>query len=140
MRPQYPAFEEIPETKSFAPDVDKIKSHACRAYSIKEDDLYVTKRGVFNEPGNVVIYLKRRLKNDTLRQVDGQFRIKKYSTFSSIIEKVKPMMKADRGLKKMMESLTERITMTQRPTPLLFRKTVNQDVVSSIDPLIAHGD
>ena len=116
MRPQYPAFEEIPETKSFAPDVDKIKSHACRAYSIKEDDLYVTRRGVFNKPRNVAIYLTRRLRNDNLRQVGEQFRIKKYSTVSSIIERVKHIMKADRGLEKRIEKLTESITISQRTT------------------------
>ena len=109
-------FEEIPETKSLAPDVDKIKSHVCRAYSIKEDDLYVTRRGVFNEPRNVAIYLTRRLRNETLRQVGEQFRIKKCSTVSSIVGRVKSMMKADRGLKKRIENLTESITMSQRPT------------------------
>jgi len=50
-------FEEIPETKRLAPDVNKIKSAVCRAYKIKEDELYVTRRGFFNEPRNVAVYL-----------------------------------------------------------------------------------
>ena len=107
-------FEEIPETKRLSPDIDKIKSHVCRAYNINEDDLYVTRRGVFNEPRNVAIYLMRRLRNDTLKQVGEQFGIENYSTVSSIVERVKPMMKADRGLKKRIENLTE--SMSQRPT------------------------
>ena len=56
-------FEEIPETKRLAPDAAKIKFQVCKAYKIKEADLYVTKRGVFNEPRNVAVYLIRRLRN-----------------------------------------------------------------------------
>jgi REP element-mobilizing transposase RayT len=110
------AFEEIPETKRLSPDIDKIKSNVCRAYNIKEDDLYVTRRGVFNEPRNIAIYLMRHLRNDTLKQVGEQFDIEKYSTVSSIVERVKFMLKVDRGLKKRIENLTESIIMSQRPT------------------------
>jgi REP-associated tyrosine transposase len=109
-------FEEIPETKRLAPDVDKIKFYVCRVYKIKEDELYVTRRGIFNEPRNVAIYLMRRLRNDTLKEVGKQFGIKKYSTVSSIVERIKFMLKNDRGLKKRVENLTESIIMSQRPT------------------------
>ena len=109
-------FEEIPETKRLAPDVDKIKSNVCRLYNIKEDGLYVARRAVFNEPRNVAIYLMRRLRNDTLKEVGEQFSIEKYSTVSSIVERVKHMMKTDRGLKKRIENLTESIIMSQRQT------------------------
>ena len=48
-------FEEIPETRSLAPDIDKIKQAVCNAYKIKESELYVTRRGYFNEPRNIAI-------------------------------------------------------------------------------------
>ena len=41
-------FEEIPKTKEIAPDVEKIKYAVCKAYNIKEAELYVTMRGYFN--------------------------------------------------------------------------------------------
>ena len=109
-------FEEIPETKRVAPDVDKIKSAVCRAYKIKEDELYVTRRGFFNEPRNVAVYLIRRVRNDTLKQVGEQFGIEKYSTVSSIVEKVKFEMKADRRFKKRVQDLNEGIIKSQRQT------------------------
>ena len=109
-------FEEIPETKSLAPDVDKIKSAVCRAYKIKEDELYVTRRGFFNEPRNVAVYLIRRVRNDTLKQVGEQFGIEKYSTVSSIVERVKYEMKADRRFKKRVQDLNEGIIKSQRQT------------------------
>ena len=109
-------FEEIPETKRLAPDIDKIKNAVCKAYKIKESDLYKTSRGYFNEPRNVAVYLIRRLRNDTLKQIGEQFYIEKYSTVSSIIERVKNEMKQDKGLKERIEALAEKITKSQRQT------------------------
>ncbi len=109
-------FGEIPETKRLAPDVGKIKSLVCATYKIKEDDLYVTRRGFFNEPRNVAAYLIRRLRNDTLKVVGEELGIDKYSTVSSIVERVKSQMKADGGLQKRVEHLTEVIIKSQRPT------------------------
>ena len=109
-------YEEIPETRSLAPDIDKIKHAVCKAYDIKETQLYVTRRGHFNEPRNVAVYLIRRLRNDTLKQVGEQFGIEKYSTVSSIVEKVKSEMKADKGLEKKIRNLAENITKGERLT------------------------
>ena len=41
----------------------------------------------------------RHLRNDTLKHVGEQFGIEKYSTVSSIVERVKYEMKVDKGLK-----------------------------------------
>jgi putative transposase len=109
-------FEEIPETKRLAPDIDKIKKAVCKAYDIKEKELYVNRRGYFNEPRNVAVYLIRRLRNDPLKQVGEQFGIGKYSTVSSIVERVKYEMEADKGLKKRIQKLAEIITKSQRRT------------------------
>ena len=109
-------FEEIPETKKLAPDIDKIKYAVCKTYNIKETALYVSRRGYFNEPRNVAVYLIRQLRNDTLKQVGEQFGIEKYSTVRSIVERVKSEMKADKGLKKRIQNLAEKITKSQRQT------------------------
>ncbi len=109
-------IEEIPETKRLAPDIDKIKYTVCKAYNIKETELYVTMRGYFNEPRNVAVYLIRHLRNDTLKDVGKQFGIEKYSTVSSIVERVKYEMKVDKSLKKRIQDLADKITKSQRQT------------------------
>lgn len=109
-------YEEIPEVRKLAPDIDKIKYAVCKAYDVKEAELYVTRRGYFNESRNVAVYLSRRLRNDTLKQVGEQFGIEKYSTVSSIVERVKYEMKADKGLKERIQNLAEDITKYQRQT------------------------
>jgi REP element-mobilizing transposase RayT len=109
-------FEEIPEKRSLTPDIDKIKQAVCNTYRIKESVLYVSRRGYFNEPRNVAVYLERRLRNDTLRQVGEQFHIEKYSTVSSIVERVKYEMKVDSGFKKRIEAVAMKISKSQRQT------------------------
>ena len=109
-------FEEIPEARRLAPDTDKIKRVVCKAYKIKEDDLYASRRGSFNEPRNIAVYLTRRLRNDTLKEVGGQFNIKKSSSVSSIVERMKSGVKADRGLRMRIEELVEAIIKSQEPT------------------------
>ncbi len=109
-------FEEIPATKRLAPDIDKIKSVVCKAYNTEESELYLSRRGSFNEPRNVAVYLIRRLRNDTLKQVGEQFGIEKYSTVSSIVERVKYEMKVDMRLNRRIRDLAERITKSQRQT------------------------
>jgi putative transposase len=109
-------FEEIPATKRLAPDIDKIKYAVCKAYNIEESELYLSRRGYFNEPRNVAVYLIRRLRNDTLKMVGAQFAIEKYSTVSSIVERVKYEMKVDKGLNRRVHDLTEKIVKSQRQT------------------------
>ena len=106
-------FEEVPEVNSLAPDIDKIKKHVCMEYDIKYEDLNISKRGYFNESRNVAVYLVRHLRNDTLKQVGKQFGIDKYSTVSSIVERVKLEMNANKELKKRVDVLKEKIIKSQ---------------------------
>jgi chromosomal replication initiation ATPase DnaA len=102
-------FEEVPETKILAPDSARIISAFCKKYKIEEKKPYVTMRGHFNEPRNIAAYMIRRLKNATLKQVGEQFGIEKYSTVSSIVERVKHEMNIDKGFKNRVQILYEKI-------------------------------
>ena len=75
--------------------------------------------GYFNEPKNVAVYLIKHLRNNTLKHVGEQFGIEKYSAVSSIVEREKYEMKADKGLKKRIQHLAETIIKSQQQT-LLF--------------------
>lgn len=55
---------------------------------------------------------------ETLREIGRRFRIEKYSSVSSIIERVKAQMKVDSDLAKRIETLTHWATKSQRQTPL----------------------
>jgi REP element-mobilizing transposase RayT len=102
--------DEIPQSKELAPDVDRIKKIICLAYNIEESELLRSKRGVNNEPKNVAIYLTRRLTGKKLKQIAEHYGINKYSSISSIIERMKASIAVDRKLRKRIENLHSAIT------------------------------
>ena len=75
--------------------------------------LLVSRRGYFNEPRNVAIYLARRLRGETLKDVGREFGIEKYSTVSSIVEKVKGEIRDNRNLKNRVKKLNALLSKSQ---------------------------
>ena len=57
---------EIPESKSLAPSSDEIISEICGYYNVSYKELLMTRRGVFNKPRNVAIYLLLHSKGSNL--------------------------------------------------------------------------
>ncbi|MBW2220373.1 MAG: hypothetical protein JRF40_12930 [Deltaproteobacteria bacterium] len=64
--------EEIPESRFPAPGADKLIEEVCTFYQVHEKDLLASRRGFFNEPRNVAIYLIRRLRGDNLDVKKGE--------------------------------------------------------------------
>ena len=108
--------DEVPQSKELAPDADLIKKVVCKYYRIDEYDLVQSKRGFFNEPRNVAIYLTRRLRGDSLKKIAEQYQINKYSSVSSVIERIKALIIQDRRLKKRVEKLIPEINKSQEQT------------------------
>jgi REP element-mobilizing transposase RayT len=111
------ANDEIPQSKELAPEPDQIRMAVCRHYRIEDNhQLLVSKRGVVNEPRNVAIYLHRRLRGDSLKQIAEQFQMKKYSSVSSVIERIKAEIENDRRLYSNIENLISALTKSQKQT------------------------
>ena len=101
--------EEIPESRFLAPDVDKIIKEASKYYKVTQDDILVSKRGHFNEPRNVAIYLTRYIRNDTLKGVGRVFGIDKNSSVGSIVERVKREMEKSNIIRIRIENLKNKL-------------------------------
>ena len=97
--------DEVPQVRTIAPALEAIIKTVCDFYGVKASDLSKTKRGEFNEPRNVAIYLIRKIRRDRLKEIGEQFMIEKYSTVSSIIEGTKGRLDKDRNLKRHIEEL-----------------------------------
>ncbi len=110
------SFEEVPQSRSLSPDVDRITAEVCRFYKVAKSDLYLSKRGYFNEPRNVAIYLTRHIRCDSLKEIGKAFEIGKYSTVSSIVERVKKEIQMNNNFKKRIEKLTTKLDKSQRQT------------------------
>jgi putative transposase len=105
--------EEVPDSRELAPDREKIEEEVCRFYQVKRDDLLNSKRGVFNEPRNVAIFLSRRLRGDGLDEIGRDFNLKRYSSVSTVIERTKAQMSSDRKLRQRVEKLKIILTKSQ---------------------------
>jgi chromosomal replication initiation ATPase DnaA len=108
--------EDLPEARTLAPSADLILQTVCSQYKISPDELFKSQRGVFKEPRNAAIYLIRRLRYDTLAEVGARLKIKKYSSVSSIIERMNRRMESEPNLKKRIAALTEHIFKSHRKT------------------------
>jgi len=102
--------EEVPEAKILIPDPARILDAVVSLYEITIDDLYSSRRGYFNEPRNVTIYLMRRLRSDTLKAAGEVVGINKNSTVSSIIDRVKYEMSRDKGIRLRVEKLIKTLS------------------------------
>ena len=100
---------EIPDSKSLVPTSDSIISLVCEYYGVSFNELLVTRRGIFNEPRNIAVYLLRHIRGENLNNIGELFNIKAYSTVSSIIRRVSSLKKYDKKLKKQIDNIIDSI-------------------------------
>jgi len=100
---------EVPESRLLVPEKDKIYSVVCTEYKVSIPDLQISKRGQFNEPRNVAMYLMRHLRGDTLGAICNDFGLKKDSSAGSIVDRVKKQITKDRLLRTKVEELKKTI-------------------------------
>jgi len=107
---------EVPESRSLAPDVKKIKETVCRSYGVKEADLFISRRGISNEPRNIAIFLMRNLKGSKLDDIGREFNVRQYSSVSTIIERTKQRAVKDRKFAKRIEQIKLDLKVSQEQT------------------------
>ena len=107
------SHEEVPESRFLAPGADKIIEEVCKFYQVHKKDLLASRRGFFNEPRNVAIYLIRRLRGDNLKDVGKIFELAKNSSVSSVVERLKREMVRDKKIKKRVEILRGELAKSQ---------------------------
>ena len=105
--------EEVPESRYLAPDIEEIIEAVCKFYNVNKDVLFSSRRGLFNEPRNVAIYLIRRLRGGTLKEAGKIFGIEKNSTVSSVVERLKLEIERNKNLNKRIGILRAKLTKSQ---------------------------
>ena len=108
--------QEVPQAQDLAPEADSIINAVCKFYNVSRDELYRSRRGRFNEPRNVAIFLNRKLRRDSLKEIGRQFQMEKHSSISSIIERTKKQMLKDRNLKRRMDRVANMFNKSQEQT------------------------
>ncbi|MFH2219223.1 MAG: transposase [Pseudomonadota bacterium] len=108
--------DETPRYKELAPKKEVIIKQVCKYFDVGVEDLFKSRRGSVNEPRNAAIYLIRTLRHDTLEQIGTHFRMNKYSSVSSIIERMKKRIQRDRKLRKKINELSISLRKSQEQT------------------------
>ncbi|MDY6905825.1 MAG: transposase [Thermodesulfobacteriota bacterium] len=108
--------DEVPRSKDLVPDMERIVRVVSDFYGVPEKTLYSSRRGVFNIPRNVAIYLARKLRRDTLTRICMDFSIKKYSSVSSIIGRMEKRLTEDATLRKDIRQVKTLIEKSQEQT------------------------
>ena len=88
----------------------------CEHYGVLFNELLITRRGIFNEPRNIAVYLLRQIRGDNLNNIGELFNIKTYSTVSSILRRVSRLKKYDRKIKRQIGKIQDSINKGQRQT------------------------
>lgn len=107
---------EVPQSKELSPKVDRIIGVVAGFYRVNPEELARSHRGCINEARNVSIYLVRKLRGDTLAQIGSDFGIDKYSSVSSVINRMKAQVAKDRVLREKVEELVSMIIKSQEQT------------------------
>ncbi len=92
--------KEIPESKQLAPTPAIVLDVVCRYYQVTHKDLCVTRRGWFNRPRNIAIYLIRMLCSSKLTQISELFEMNTYGAVSNAIRGVESLRKKDKTIRK----------------------------------------
>ena len=78
-------------------------------YDVGVADFLKKRRGKINEARDVAIYLTRKLRRDTLKEIGEQFEIFNESTVSSVIKRMKKKLAGDRKFALRLDQLAESI-------------------------------
>ncbi|MDA3895550.1 MAG: transposase [Desulfobacteraceae bacterium] len=103
------SHRQVPDSAILAPDVDWIKIAVSNEYRVDESELMKSRRGIFNEPRGVAIYLTRQLRKDSLEAIGNEFSMAGYSSVSSAIVRMKRQMSKDKKLPQRIEKIKSRI-------------------------------
>ncbi len=107
---------EVVESKILAPGSEEIEELVCGIYGVSEEDLVKPKRGTFNEPRSVAIYLRRRLRGENLSEICREYGLKTDSSASSAVERVRGQIIKDRQFGKRVDKLTRILNKRQTET------------------------
>lgn len=76
---------EVPQIRELAPVPEEIIAVFWDVYNVNHNELGKSKRGAFNEPRDVALFLMRRMRGEDLKKIGAMFRISNYSSVSSAI-------------------------------------------------------
>ena len=104
---------QIPDSASLAPELETIKKTVCSYYHVDESELLKSRRGEFNEPKSMAIYLARMLRKDGLLDIGSEFGLRGYSSTSSVVGGMRKQLQKNRQMQKRFEEIRNSVMISQ---------------------------
>jgi chromosomal replication initiation ATPase DnaA len=98
------------------PGKKRIIDEVCRFYGVKPAAMIKKQRGKRNEARNAAIYLTRKLRLDTYREIGEQYGIDNDRTVRSVFVRMKKTLSENRDLASNMEKMQDSINKNQEWT------------------------
>jgi len=108
--------KEIPASRELLPDAKRISDVVCRFYGVGNDEITKKCRGRKNEARNAAIYLARKLRLDTYKQIGDHYGIDNDRTVRSVCVRMSKALSEDKDLAGKMKKLTKMIKTSQEWT------------------------
>jgi len=108
--------KEIPSSRELLPDKKRIIREVCRFYDVNSSDMIKKQRGKRNEARNAAIYLTRKLRLDTYKEIGERYGIDNDRTVRSVFVRMKKTLIENRELASKMEKLQDIIRKNQEWT------------------------
>ena len=108
--------KEIPSSRELLPDAKRIADVVCRFYGVGNDEIRKKRRGIKNEERNVAIYLTRKLRLDTFKEIGEQYGIDNDRTVRSVYVRMSKAMNEDKKLEGKIRKMRRMIEKSQEWT------------------------
>lgn len=107
---------EIPSSRELLPDAERIIDVVCRFYGVEKAEITKKRRGSKNEARNAAIYLTRKLRMDTFREIGDKYGIGNDRTVRSVCVRMDKALSEDKDLAGKMKRLKGMIKKSQEWT------------------------
>ena len=97
--------KEIPSSRELLPDIKRIIDGVCEFFGVKDVEIIKKRRGKRNDARNATIYLTRKLRLDTFKEIGDHYGIDNDRTVRSVFERMKNRLAEDRDLSRNMERM-----------------------------------
>ena len=86
---------QVPDSRAPAPETSQIMQAVCAYYGVDETQLLKSRRGWFNEPRAVAVYLVRTIRRDSFPDIASAFGLRGYSSVGSVLKMIKKQLALD---------------------------------------------
>jgi len=107
---------EVPSSRELLPGRKRILEVVSCFYGLKRNDLFKQRRGKMNEARDAAIYLTRKLRLDTYKEIGSQFGIENDRTVRSVFVRMKTKLAEDKKLARKLKKIHGLILKNQKWT------------------------